>query len=73
MAFGLSGVAAQLRLEFVPVLEERYDLAVDRRAWFDPPMQALAAFCRSPAFAARAAALSGYDVTGQFQVHFNSA
>lgn len=72
MAFGLSGVAVQLRLEFVPVLEERYDLAVDRRAWFDPPMQALAVFCRSPAFAARAIALSGYDVTGQFQVHFNS-
>ena len=70
--FGLASVAAQLRLEFVPVLQERYDLAVDRRAWFDPPLQALVAFCRSSAFAARAAALSGYDISGQFQVHFNS-
>ena len=73
IAFGLAGVAAQLRLEFVPIVQERYDLAVDRRAWFDPPMQTLIAFCRSPAFAAKAAALSGYDVTGQFQVHYNPA
>lgn len=72
ISFGLSGVAAQLRLDFVPVIQERYDLVVDRRAWFDPPMQKLAAFCRSPAFAARAAALSGYDISGQFQVHYNS-
>ena len=73
IAFGLAGVAAQLRLEFVPIVQERYDLAVDRRAWFDPPMQTLIGFCRSPAFAAKAAALSGYDVTGQFQVHYNPA
>jgi hypothetical protein len=53
-------------------MKERYDLGVDRRAWFDPPMQALVAFCRSPAFAARAAALSGYDISGQFRVHYNS-
>ncbi|WP_108879815.1 substrate-binding domain-containing protein [Anderseniella sp. Alg231-50] len=72
ISFGLSGVAAQLRLEFVPVVEERYDLAVDRQAWFDPPMQALAAFCRSSAFAERAAAMSGYDISGQFHVHYNS-
>ncbi len=73
ICFGLASVAAQLRLEFVPVLQERFDLVVYRQAWFDPPLQALAAFCRSPAFAARAAALSGYDVSGQFQVHYNSA
>ncbi|MEO1158933.1 MAG: helix-turn-helix transcriptional regulator [Pseudomonadota bacterium] len=72
ISFGLSGVAAQLRLEFVPIVEERYDLAVDRQAWFDPPMQALVAFCRSSAFAARAAALSGYDISGQFDVLYNS-
>ncbi|MGB5213043.1 MAG: helix-turn-helix transcriptional regulator [Anderseniella sp.] len=72
MSFGLASVAFQLRLEFIPIMKERYDLAVDRRAWFDPPMQALAAFCRSPAFAARAEALSGYDISGQFRVHYNS-
>lgn len=73
IAFGLASVATQLRLEFVPALQERYDLVVDRRAWFEPSMQTLAAFCRSPALAARAAALSGYDISGQFQVHYNSA
>ncbi|MEP1770923.1 MAG: helix-turn-helix transcriptional regulator [Anderseniella sp.] len=71
-SFGLASVAAQFRLEFVPILQERYDLAVDRRAWFDPPMQALVAFCRSAAFTARAATLSGYDVSGQFRVHYNA-
>jgi len=73
IAFGLASVATQLRLEFVPIVEERYDLVVDRWAWFEPPMQTLAAFCRSPALASRAAALSGYDISGQFQVHHNSA
>ncbi len=73
IAFGLSGIAGQLRLDFIPIAEERYDLVIDRRAWFDPPMQQLAAFCRSPAFVARADVLSGYDISGQFQVHFNSA
>ena len=72
MSFGLASVAFQLRLEFIPVLKERYDLAIDRRAWFDPPLQALVAFCRSPAFAARAATLSGYDISGQFRVHYNA-
>ena len=72
MSFGLASVAFQLRLEFIPIMKERYDLAVDRRAWFDPPMQALMAFCRSPEFAARAAALSGYDISSQFRVHYNA-
>jgi putative molybdopterin biosynthesis protein len=72
MAFGLASVATQLRLEFVPVVEERYDLVVDRRAWFEAPMQKLVTFCRSPALAEKAAALTGYDVSAQFQVHFNS-
>lgn len=73
MSFGLASVAFQLRLEFIPIVKERYDLAVDRRAWFDPPLQALTAFCRSPEFAARAEALSGYDISGQFQVHYNAS
>ncbi len=72
MSFGLASIAFQLRLDFIPIVKERYDLVVDRRAWFDPPLQGLAAFCRSSAFTARAAALSGYDISGQFRVHYNS-
>jgi putative molybdopterin biosynthesis protein len=69
--FGLAALAAQYRLPFLPVVEERFDLLVDRRAWFEPPMQRFLAFCRSDAFAARARELKGYDVSDHGTVHFN--
>jgi putative molybdopterin biosynthesis protein len=54
------------------VTRERYDLAVARRAYFEPPFQRFAAFCRSPALSAKAAELGGYDPSGLFRVHHNS-
>lgn len=69
--FGLAAVAAQFRLGFLPILQERFDLLVDRAAWFDPPFQALILFTRSPAFTERAASLSGYDISGLWTVHVN--
>ena len=53
-------------------LEERFDLLIDRAAWFEPPMQRLVAFARSPALAERAAALSGYDTTCLGDVLWNA-
>ena len=70
-ALGLRAVAEQLRLGFVPVVRERFDILVDRAAWFDPPLQRLFSFFRSPSFAARAAEMAGYDVSGLGRVHFN--
>jgi len=70
-AFGLLGVAQQYRLHFLPIMRERFDLLVDRRAWFDPPMQCFLKFCSSPAFAQKAQELQGYDVGGFATVHFN--
>jgi len=70
-ALGLRAIAEQLRLGFVPLLRERFDVLVDRAAWFDPPLQRLFDFCRSSAFLARAAELAGYDVSGFGRVHFN--
>ena len=72
-AFGLRCLARQYQLSFVPVVRERFDLLVDRRAWFEPPLQRLAAFCRSPAFSTKAEELLGYDVGGLGRVHFNAA
>jgi excisionase family DNA binding protein len=69
--FGLAAVARQLRLAFVPVIRERYDLLVWRRAYFEPPMQRLFEFCRTEAFHARADELGGYDVGGLGTVHYN--
>jgi len=64
-------VARQARLDFVPIAEERFDLVLGRRAAFEPPFQRLLAFARSAAFAARAAAMTGYDVTEVGTVVFN--
>jgi molybdate-binding protein len=72
-AFGLRAMAQQLRLGFLPLVRERFDLLVDRAAWFDPPLQRLSNFCRSPAFLARAAELTGYDVRGFGTVQFNGS
>jgi molybdate-binding protein len=70
-AFGLLDVAAQLGLDFVPLMRERFDLLVDRRAWFEPPLQRFLAFCHSTEFRDKAAELNGYDITGFGRVHFN--
>lgn len=70
-AFGLRVLAAQYRLPFVPVRSERFDILVDRRAWFDPPMQKFVEFCRSKAFRERAALLDGYDIGAAGTIHFN--
>ena len=70
--FGLAALAAQCRLPFVPVMEERFDLVVDRRGWFEPPMQRFMDFCQTPAFVSHAADLDGYDISGFGTVHFNA-
>jgi excisionase family DNA binding protein len=70
-AFGLVSLARQFRLDFVPVTRERYDLVVDRHAFFERPFQRFLAFCRSSALAEKAADLGGYDLGGLFEVHYN--
>ncbi|MGF1660812.1 MAG: helix-turn-helix transcriptional regulator [Rubrimonas sp.] len=61
-AAGLEASARPFGLAFFAVEDETFDLAVDRRAWFDPPLQRLFAFARSAAFAAKAGSLGGYDI-----------
>jgi excisionase family DNA binding protein len=70
-ALGLRGVADRFRLGFVPIIRERFDLLVDRRAWFDPPFQKFLRFCEGEEFARTAESFRGYDITGFAQVHFN--
>ena len=71
--FGLAMLAGQHRLGFVPVVDERFDILVDRRAWFEPTWQSLLDFCRTDEFREYAAGLAGYDISDQFRVHFNGA
>lgn len=66
---GLAGAAA---LGFLPLLEdEQFDLALTRRAYFDPPVQRLLDFTRSDAFSRRAAHLGGYDLRDLGRVLWN--
>ena len=69
---GLEAVARQFGLPFVPTARERFDLLVDRRAWFEPPLQALLRFARSDAFAAKARELGGYDISDLGTVRWNA-
>lgn len=59
---GLEAVARQFRLAFAPLVEEAFDLLIDRHAYFTAPVQTLLTFCRTPEFAAKAASLGGYDI-----------
>ena len=68
---GLEAMARQYRLGFLPLVTERYDIAIERRAWFEPRWQALVTFCRTPAFSRHAAELGGYDLSGHGTVHWN--
>ncbi len=59
---GLRSVAASHGLDFVPVCRERIDLLIDRRSYFEPPLQTLMSFTRARAFRQRAAEMGGYDL-----------
>jgi len=69
---GLEAMARQYRLGFVALVTERYDIAIERQAYFEPRWQSLVAFCRGPAFAAKARELGGYDLSGHGTVHWNA-
>ncbi|MCA1284290.1 helix-turn-helix transcriptional regulator [Salipiger bermudensis] len=72
VTFGLESVARAYGLNFVPVIEERFDLLIDRRAYFEPAMQGLIAFCRSDTFRQRAQSLGGYDISRLGEVVWNA-
>lgn len=59
---GIESMARQFRLVFRPLLQERFDLLIDRRAYFTDGVQRLMQFSRSETMIAKAAALGGYDL-----------
>ncbi|WP_172294709.1 helix-turn-helix transcriptional regulator [Pseudoruegeria sp. HB172150] len=62
-ALGIEAMAAPYHLSFLPLIEERFDLLIDRRSYFTTPVQKLLAFAHSPAFRKKAETMGGYDVT----------
>ncbi|MGY8997644.1 MAG: substrate-binding domain-containing protein [Alphaproteobacteria bacterium] len=69
----IESVARQFGLGFVPLARERFDLAIWRRAYFEPPIQSLLNFARTERFAERAIEMGGYDISGMGTVQFNGA
>ncbi|MCB1972110.1 MAG: helix-turn-helix transcriptional regulator [Geminicoccaceae bacterium] len=70
---GIEAMARRFRLEFVPVIDEVFDLLIDRRTYFQPPMQALLDFTRTPNFTGKAEAMGGYDIADLGRVRWLSA
>jgi len=69
---GIKAMAQRFHLPFVPLVDERFDLLIDRRSYFTEPVQSLLRFARSGAFAAKAGALGGYDIGDLGQVRWIS-
>ncbi len=68
---GLAAVARQFDLDFLPLCNERFDLLIRRRDYFDEPFQQLISLTRNETFVLRAHDMGGYDISGRGKVHFN--
>ncbi|MBE0434600.1 MAG: helix-turn-helix transcriptional regulator [Methylomicrobium sp.] len=71
VGIAVASVARQLRLDFIPLTKERFDLVMRRFDYFEPPIQNLLELTRSPAFIEKAEELGGYDLSGSGKVVLN--
>ena len=71
VGLGLAAMARQFRLDFVPLVRERYDLVIWRRAFFEPPLQRLWAFCRTRAVRGQGARSGRLRRRDFGRVHYN--
>ena len=65
---GLRAVAAEWNLDFVPLGEERYDLAIPRADFESPQLGVLIDALHGVTFRQQATAFQGYDLTRSGQV-----
>lgn len=72
-AMGIEAMARQFHLPFLPLVEERFDLLIDRRAYFTEPVQTLLAFARDEPLQRKAASMGGYRLTELGTVRWLSA
>jgi len=68
----IGAVSRRFGLDFIPLRRERFDLALRRRAYFEPPLQRLFAFARTEVFRRQAEMLGFYDVGAVGAVAFNA-
>lgn len=72
VGLGIEAAARANGLAFIPLATERLDLIAFRRDAFEPPLQTLLAWSRTPEFAAQATSLGGYNVANTGRVVFNA-
>lgn len=72
VGLGIRAVARRFRLDFVPLHQERFALAMARRDYFEPAVQQLLAFTAGARFRDHAEELGGYDVSELGQVVYNA-
>ncbi len=72
VGLGVAAVVHNLPLSFIDLHKERYDLVLNRRDYFEAPMQRLIAFTRTPIFRERAAEFPGYDIDDLGKIHYNA-
>lgn len=63
VSFGLEAAAHQYGLAFCPLATEQFDLLIDRKVYFQPPVQSLLRFLASDTCAEKAQQLRGYDLS----------
>ncbi len=71
-ALGIEAMARQFHLPFLPLVRERFDLLIDRRAYFTDRVQTLMVFARGDALKRKADAMGGYDLSGSGHVRWLS-
>ncbi|MGI6491101.1 MAG: molybdopterin biosynthesis protein [Pelotomaculum sp.] len=59
---GIRAAAQALRLDFIPIDEERYDLCIPAEFWDTPHIQRLLSVMAEPAFQEEVKQLGGYDL-----------
>lgn len=62
-ALSIEAMARRFHLGFLPLVDERFDLLIDRRSYFTLPVQRLLAFAQSGCLRRKAASMGGYDVS----------
>jgi len=65
-------VANAAGLDFVPILWERFDLAVRNRDYFRSPLQRFLTFLRTPEFSARSRELGGYEIASAGSIRYSA-
>ncbi|GGC80979.1 helix-turn-helix transcriptional regulator [Vreelandella lutescens] len=72
VGLGMEAAALRQQLDFIPLIEESFDVVMHRRSYFEPAVQALFEFAREPRFVQRASTLRGYNVSQLGRVLYNA-